>query len=143
MAMARAEVTGKKPTVTADRAKRRPGRPRADPKAIEPTGHAEPDSSISVKTPPIRGPPFVNADGPKYRRKPPSVDPNLLAMSIKAFCALHAISEDQFFKMQRKGWGPVTMKVGSRTIISHEAAAEWRRQREQAAKEAAATVPAA
>ena len=66
------------------------------------------------------------ADPPTYR----SADLNSLAMSIREFCRLHGISEDQFFKMQREGWGPLTMKVGSRTLISHEAAAEWRRERE-------------
>ena len=116
--MARGETTGRKPMVTADCAKRRPGKPRTDPKAIEPTGHSEPDSSISVKTPPIRGPP--------------------LAMSIRVFCALHGISEDMFYKMKREGWGPATMKVGSRTLISHEAAADWRREREEAAAAATA-----
>jgi hypothetical protein len=84
--MARAEITGKKPHLTA---------------------HA------SGEAPPIRGPP--------------------LAMSIREFCAQHGISEDMFFKMRRQGWGPRTMKVGSRTLISHEAAAEWRREREAAA----------
>ena len=76
------------------------------------------------------------ADPPKYRRKPHSMDPNLLAMSIKAFCALHAISEDQFYKMQREGWGPTTMKVGSRTLISRESAQRWRAEREATAIEA-------
>jgi hypothetical protein len=70
------------------------------------------------------------ADPPTYRRRPVSADPNSLAMSIREFCRLHGISEDQFFKMQREKWGPVTMKVGSRTLISAEAAAEWRRERE-------------
>jgi hypothetical protein len=70
---------------------------------------------------------------PKYKRKPQGVDPNALALSIHAFCALHGISEDQFYKMQREGWGPTVMKVGSRTLISHEAAADWRRKREAAA----------
>jgi hypothetical protein len=70
------------------------------------------------------------ADPPKYRRRPVSADLNSLAMSIREFCRLHGISEDQFFKMQREGWGPLTMKVGSRTLISAEAAAEWRRKRE-------------
>ena len=56
-----------------------------------------------------------------------------LAMSIREFCALHGISEDMFYKMKRDGWGPATMKVGSRTLISHEAAADWRRKREAAA----------
>jgi hypothetical protein len=40
--------------------------------------------------------------------------------------------------MQREGWGPDVMHVGSRTLISAEAAAEWRRTREAAAKEDAA-----
>jgi hypothetical protein len=106
--MARAEVTGKKPTATAEGAKR---------------GHN-------------RGPPLD--DGPKYRRRPVSADANSLAMSIREFCRLHGISEDQFYKMQREKWGPTVMHVGSRTLISHEAAAEWRRAREKpAAKEAA------
>jgi hypothetical protein len=72
-------------------------------------------------------------DAPKYKRRPVSADPNSLAMSIREFCRLHGISEDQFYKMKREGWGPATMKVGSRTLISHEAAAEWRRAREQVA----------
>jgi hypothetical protein len=101
--MARAEVTGKKPRPTAKRAK---------------LGHN-------------RGPSLD--DCPKYRRRPVSADPNSLAMSIKEFCRLHGISEDQFYKMKREEWGPITMKVGSRTLISHEAAAEWRRAREAAA----------
>jgi len=75
---------------------------------------------------------------PKYRRRPVSADPNSLAMSIREFCRLHGISEDQFYKMKREGWGPITMKVGSRTLISHEAAAEWRRAREAEAEDAAA-----
>ena len=112
--MARGEITGKKPAQTADEAKRQAGPPKkTDPKAIEPIGHSEPDSSISVKVPRIRGPP--------------------LAMSIRVFCALHGISEDMLYKMKRDGWGPDTMKVGSRTLISHEAAADWRRKREAAA----------
>jgi hypothetical protein len=77
------------------------------------------------------------ADSPKYRRRPVTADSNSLAMSIREFCRLHGISEDQFFKMKREGWGPVTMKVGSRTLISHEAAADWRREREEAAATAA------
>jgi|SRR6516225_2186514 len=118
--MARGEITGKKPAQTADAAKRQAGPPKkTDPKAIEPIGHSEPDSSISVKVPPIRGPP--------------------LAMSIRVFCALHGISEDMFYKMKRDGWGPATMKVGSRTLISVEAATAWRKERENAAAEATET----
>jgi hypothetical protein len=132
--MARAEVTGKKPTQTADRAKRRRGPPSADdPDSVEATPHSEPRSSTDTKTPPIRGPPLTTTDVPKYRRKPLSVDPDPLAMSIHAFCVRHGISEDMYFKMQREGWGPTVMHVGSRTLISIEAAAAWRKQREEAA----------
>jgi hypothetical protein len=137
MAMARAEITGKKLAQTPDGANRRRGPPRADPKAVEPTSHSEPTSIGSAPTPPIRGPPLATGDSPKYRRKPKSADPQALAMSIYAFCVRHDISEDMYFKMQREGWGPRVMRVGSRTLISHEAAEKWRREREVAAIEAA------
>ena len=116
--MARGEITGKKPAQTADAAKRQAGPPKKmDPKAIEPATKSEPGAPAKAKATPIRGPP--------------------LAMSIREFCALHGISEDMFYKMKRDGWGPATMKVGSRTLISHEAAADWRRKREAAAATAA------
>src|SRR5262249_17409924 len=98
--MARGEITGKKPTAPSNRAA---------------LGHN-------------RGPPLE--DVPKYKRRPVSADANSLAMSIREFCRLHGISEDQFYKMKREGWGPTTMKVGSRTLISVKAAAAWRRARE-------------
>ena len=104
--MARGEITGKKTAATADRAT---------------PGHN-------------RGPPLD--DGPKYKRKPPNPDPNALALSIKTFCILHNVSEDLFYKMQREGWGPTTMKVGSRTLISRESAQRWRAEREAAAIQA-------
>ena len=87
--------------------------------------------------------PPLDDDGPKYRRKSPSADPRALALSIHAFCVLHGISEDMYFKMGREGWGPATMKVGSRTLISHEAAAAWRRKREAAAFNDAIALPPA
>ncbi|TWB63043.1 hypothetical protein FBZ94_103743 [Bradyrhizobium sacchari] len=58
----------------------------------------------------------------------------LMAYSIEQFCQAHGISIDLYFKMQRQGLGPATMKVGSRTLISVEAAAAWRRERESDAK---------
>ena len=115
--MARGEVTGRKPMVTADPTKRKPGPPIADPGAVEPMAHSEPQWSASATKPPIRGPP--------------------LAMSIREFCTAHRISEDMFYKMRREKWGPTVMHVGSRTLISHEAAERWRREREGAAIDAA------
>jgi hypothetical protein len=141
--MARGEVSGKKPAQTADRVKLRRGAPCADPKAVEPTDHSEPAPSDAKRTPLIRGAPPATAGAPKYRRKPKRVDPNALALSIRAFCVLHDLSEAQFYKMRREGWGPSTMKVGSRTLISHESARQWRAAREAATAAAVKAPPPA
>jgi hypothetical protein len=60
-----------------------------------------------------------------------------LALSIDEFASSHGISKDTFFKLQRLGLGPQTMKVGARTLISIEAASRWRAQRELSTKQAA------
>ena len=65
------------------------------------------------------------------RRKQDGIAPR--AFSIPAFCEAYGISEDTYYKMQREGWGPKVMKVGHRTLISMEAADQWRREREAAA----------
>jgi hypothetical protein len=72
------------------------------------------------------------ADGASRKKPSPPLD-ELKAYSIPQFCALHGISIDTYFRMQRQGLGPATMKVlKNRTLISVEAAAAWRRAREQA-----------
>jgi hypothetical protein len=48
--------------------------------------------------------------------------------SIDEFCVAHAISRAMFYKLRNEGKGPRTMLVGTRTLISFEAAADWRRQ---------------
>jgi predicted DNA-binding transcriptional regulator AlpA len=53
-----------------------------------------------------------------------------LALSIPEFCAAHGISEGFFYKLKKQGKGPREMKVGARTLITFESAAEWRRTRE-------------
>jgi hypothetical protein len=55
------------------------------------------------------------------------------AFSISEFCDAHGISRGMFYKLARQGIGPRTMRVGTRTLVSVEAAAEWRRTREAAA----------
>ena len=61
--------------------------------------------------------------------KAPSPTPRL-ALSIPEFCKAHGISEGFFYKLKKQGEGPREMKVGARTLISFESAAEWRRARE-------------
>jgi hypothetical protein len=52
------------------------------------------------------------------------------AFSIDEFCELHRITRGFFNKLRTQGLGPRVMKVGRRVLISKEAAADWRRDRE-------------
>jgi hypothetical protein len=56
------------------------------------------------------------------------------AFTVNEFCARHRISVQLFYKNRQQM--PRTFKVGTRVLISKEAAAEWRREREQAAQAA-------
>ena len=73
---------------------------------------------------------------PKFRTQFATVGPRpptpRLALSIPEFCEAHGISEAFFYKLKRQGEGPREMKVGARTLITLESAAEWRRERENA-----------
>ena len=53
------------------------------------------------------------------------------AFSVNDFCSAHSISRSFFYRLESKGLGPRTFKIGDRTLISKEAAAEWRAQLEQ------------
>ena len=54
------------------------------------------------------------------------------AYSVAEFCAAHGISRATFYNLLKAGLGPRIMKLGSRTLISAEAAAEWRQLMEAA-----------
>lgn len=54
------------------------------------------------------------------------------AYSVEQFCHRHNISRSTFYLLVRKAQGPRTFKIGARTLISREAAADWRRSREDA-----------
>lgn len=52
--------------------------------------------------------------------------------TVAEFCAEHGgISKVLFYKLIKEGRGPRLMKVGRRTLITAEAAAEWRAQMER------------
>jgi hypothetical protein len=72
----------------------------------------------------IRGPPDDAAGG------------DLDAYSIAEFCRRHGISESFYHKLKKLGFGPRTMKLGARILITRESAAAWRRQRAAASQEA-------
>jgi hypothetical protein len=53
------------------------------------------------------------------------------AFSIAEFCRRHGISPQLFYKFRDQM--PATFRIGTRVLISREAAANWRREREAAA----------
>lgn len=53
------------------------------------------------------------------------------AFSVPEFCDSHRISRAKFYAELKNGNGPRIMKVGRRTLISLEAAADWRRAMER------------
>ena len=52
------------------------------------------------------------------------------AKNIETFCKDHGISRATYYNLKRAGKAPVEMAVGSRRLISDEAAERWRRERE-------------
>ena len=56
----------------------------------------------------------------------------MLAFTVPEFCEAHRISRALFYILARDGRGPRVMKAGRRTLISAEAAGEWRRKMEAA-----------
>ncbi|SHM06633.1 hypothetical protein SAMN05444159_7581 [Bradyrhizobium lablabi] len=60
----------------------------------------------------------------------PGAAPGRKAFSVDQFCSDHGISRATFYNLRQRGKGPTEMKVGTRTLISVEAAAEWRRRME-------------
>jgi hypothetical protein len=58
---------------------------------------------------------------------------DLDAFSIDEFCRRHSISPQLFYKLKPKGLMPPTFRLGARVLITREAAAKWRAERERAA----------
>lgn len=64
--------------------------------------------------------------------------PERAAYSVNSFCKAHDFSRALFYRSLKEGWGPATMKCAGKTLVSVEAAAEWRRRMEERANEARA-----
>jgi hypothetical protein len=52
------------------------------------------------------------------------------ARSIEKFCKDHGFSRATYYNLKALGKAPVEMAVGTRRLISDEAAERWRRDRE-------------
>ena len=56
-----------------------------------------------------------------------------MMLSVAEFCHQHGISRGTFYKLVNERRGPKAIKIGRRTLISTEAAEEWRRRMEREA----------
>jgi hypothetical protein len=56
------------------------------------------------------------------------------AYTVREFCDSHRISRAHYYNIRKLGQGPDEARVGDRVIITIEAAARWRRQREKATR---------
>jgi len=59
--------------------------------------------------------------------------PKPAAYTVTEFCIAHRLSRSKLYQLWAAGIGPRWMYVGTKRLISHEAAADWRREREAAA----------
>ena len=71
---------------------------------------------------------------PKIRRSLAASQPTgeADAYSLSEFCQRHRISLQLFYKLVTQGQAPATFRVGTRVLVSREAAARWRAEREAA-----------
>jgi hypothetical protein len=53
-----------------------------------------------------------------------------LVFTVNEFCIAHRICRSKLYQFWKAGTGPRVMQVGQRLMISVEAAADWRRERE-------------
>jgi hypothetical protein len=94
--------------------------------AIEPHVTGRKPEAIALKSKRRRK---ATAPG-KSKRKRRNRGPPTHAFSVPEFCDAHRISKAQYYLLKAQGLAPVEMVVGGRRIISYEAAAQWRRERE-------------
>lgn len=65
-----------------------------------------------------------------------AAQPPPAAMTVVEFCCAHRFSRALFYLLVREGRGPRLLKVGRRTLITLESAAEWRGRMEASTREA-------
>jgi hypothetical protein len=56
------------------------------------------------------------------------------AYTVAEFCEAHRISKGHYYNLRKLGQAPDEVRAGERVLITIEAAARWRRQREKAAR---------
>jgi hypothetical protein len=61
-----------------------------------------------------------------------------VVFTVVEFCAAHRISRSLLYLEWKAGTGPRFLRVGTRILITREAAAQWRMERERNTAESAA-----
>jgi hypothetical protein len=62
----------------------------------------------------------------------PAIVMTPVVYTVAEFCSAHKISRSKLYQLWRSGVGPRSIKIGSKHLITAEAACEWRRQLEVA-----------
>lgn len=62
----------------------------------------------------------------------PAQHGEIAAYTVEEFCKAHRLSRSMLYQFWRAGQGPRKMCIGTKVLISIEAAADWRREREAA-----------
>jgi hypothetical protein len=59
-------------------------------------------------------------------------EPGRAAYTVSEFCDAHRISRSKLYELWAAGVGPRFVRIGTKKIITIEAAADWRREGEAA-----------
>jgi len=78
-----------------------------------------------------REPPARSSRRGLTRTGVPRAEPTAV-YSRASFCKAHGLSESFYHKLKNEGLGPDELRLGSKVLITHEAAARWRAARERA-----------
>jgi hypothetical protein len=64
-----------------------------------------------------------------------------LQFSVDEFCEAHGVPRSTFYELLQRGEGPRLAKIGRRTYVTAEAAADWRRELEERSAQALTDQP--
>jgi hypothetical protein len=81
------------------------------------------------------GPISTTTDADQYAK---SGGPEPDAYTVQEFCTAHRISRSKLYQLWDEDTGPRIMRIGSKVLITREAAAKWRRAREAEARKSIA-----
>jgi hypothetical protein len=71
-------------------------------------------------------------DLPAFHNRPTPTHAARAAYTVNQFCEAHSICRTRLYALWTEGRGPRFMRNGARRLITAEAAADWRRQMENA-----------